>query len=330
LATDTRPKRLLVAVLLSTLFVSGILIASGVSQILAAELLPLDPSGSGAASTGRVAAAKTKRYDPNPILRRNIFDSVTGDLTATGEATAEEPTEEVAEPTGELDLSATYPTCSGSSRLVGAFVIHNRPEDSFAAVTDASGATLLYQQGMNVTDREVAAIRPQSVIFNDSGRYCQLGILVEEEQVATAPTRPAAQPATPERPNQAGSSGISGISSEELDSNISRISDTQYSVNRSLVDRLITNQAALMRTARVIPHEEGGQVVGVKLYGIRRSSLLGRLGVQNGDMVRTINGFDMTSPDTALQAYARLREADRITINLVRRGQPMTMDYQIR
>ena len=85
-----------------------------------------------------------------------------------------------------------------------------------------------------------------------------------------------------------------------------------------------------MRTARVIPHEEGGQVVGVKLYGIRRSSLLGRLGIQNGDMLRTINGYDMTAPDSALEAYARLRSADRITINLNRRGSDQTIDYQIR
>ena len=85
-----------------------------------------------------------------------------------------------------------------------------------------------------------------------------------------------------------------------------------------------------MRTARVIPHEQGGRTVGVKLYGIRRSSLLGRLGIQNGDMLRTINGYDMTAPDSALEAYARLRNADRITINLQRRGQDQTIDYQIR
>jgi general secretion pathway protein C len=38
----------------------------------------------------------------------------------------------------------------------------------------------------------------------------------------------------------------------------------------------------------------------------------------------------MSSPDSALEAYARLRSADRITVNLVRRGQPTTVDYSIR
>ena len=84
-----------------------------------------------------------------------------------------------------------------------------------------------------------------------------------------------------------------------------------------------------MRTARIIPHEENGRTVGVKLYGIRRNSLLGRLGLQNGDMLRTINGYDMTSPDSALEAYSRLRGANNLSVNVVRRGNPMALEYNI-
>ena len=68
----------------------------------------------------------------------------------------------------------------------------------------------------------------------------------------------------------------------------------------------------------------------VKIYGIRRSSLLGRLGIQNGDMLRTINGFDLTEPDSVLEAYTRLRSAERLSLSVERRGQAVTMDYQVR
>jgi general secretion pathway protein C len=100
-------------------------------------------------------------------------------------------------------------------------------------------------------------------------------------------------------------------------------------VQRSLVDKLLSNQAELMRSARVVPHEENGRVVGVKLYGIRRSSLLGKLGIQNGDMLRTINGFDMSAPDSALEAYAKLRSASNLSVAVVRRGAAVTMEYNI-
>ena len=76
--------------------------------------------------------------------------------------------------------------------------------------------------------------------------------------------------------------------------------------------------------------DSNGRVIGVKVYGIRRSSLLGRLGVQNGDVLRTINGFDLSSPDSALEAYTKLREMDQFTIAMVRRGQPRNMDYSVK
>ena len=69
--------------------------------------------------------------------------------------------------------------------------------------------------------------------------------------------------------------------------------------------------------------------MGLKLYGIRRTSLLGKLGIRNGDMLRTINGFDMTSPDTALEAYSRLRTADALTLAVKRQNKEMTIEYSI-
>jgi general secretion pathway protein C len=74
-----------------------------------------------------------------------------------------------------------------------------------------------------------------------------------------------------------------------------------------------------------VPQEKSG----AKLYGIQRGSLLGKLGIQNGDTLRTINGFDMSSPDSALEAYVKLRGASQLSVALVRRGAPVTIEYQI-
>jgi len=146
-------------------------------------------------------------------------------------------------------------------------------------------------------------------------------------------TNPSPRPSTPTPPASSAvrvsTSNNSGPSSAELDSNITRVSDTQFRVNRSLLNSVLEDQGALMRTARVIPHQENGQTVGVKLYGIRRNSLLGRLGIQNGDMLRSVNGFNMTEPDEALRAYTRLRNSENLTVSLVRRGQPVNIEYAV-
>ena len=52
--------------------------------------------------------------------------------------------------------------------------------------------------------------------------------------------------------------------------------------------------------------------------------------MENGDRLEKINGFDMTSPEKALEAYARLRTADHLTISVNRKGQEQNIDYNIK
>lgn len=84
---------------------------------------------------------------------------------------------------------------------------------------------------------------------------------------------------------------------------------------------------SLMTSARILPHQTDGQVDGLRLYGIRRQSVLAALGLQNGDTVTTINGREVSGPDTALAAYSELRAAERIEVVVQRRGAPITLTY---
>jgi general secretion pathway protein C len=42
------------------------------------------------------------------------------------------------------------------------------------------------------------------------------------------------------------------------------------------------------------------------------------------------SGFDMASPEKALEAYARLRTADKLTVSINRGGKNMNLDYNIK
>ena len=96
------------------------------------------------------------------------------------------------------------------------------------------------------------------------------------------------------------------------------------------LDKILENQADLMRQARVVPEQENGRTVGIRMFGIRSDTLLGTLGMENGDRLQTINGFDMSSPEKALEAYARLRTADKLTVQVNRGGKNMNLDYNIK
>ncbi len=313
------------AIIIATLVVCAFFLAQGTTSVLAAELLGtegkarLSPSS---AARGTAAPWTSRKHDAAIILRRNIFDSERGDLTA-------EPLPELAlgpdgEPIDDWDPNRPPPKCTNNLRLVGTVVSPTSPAWSFAAIAGTSdGKTMLYREGGQADGSRVLAVYRSSVVMSSGSGACQLIMFEEEGMVPVPASTPVATPAPRLDPRNA------GLTDEELEDGIEKISETKFIIQRSLVDKILANQGSLMRAARVIPHEEDGRVVGVRLYGIRRTSLLGRLGVRNGDMLRTINGYDMSSPDSALEAYTRLRTSDQLTLALKRRNDDMTIQYTI-
>jgi general secretion pathway protein C len=313
-----------VIIILITLGCCAFFLAQGSTQLIAAAWMPARAASSTnrPAAPGSNAPAKGELPpDKTLILARNMFDPSTGPLWPP-KSTAEEVADaDGPEGTGGPGLPEGQmpPPCDGPVRLVAAIYSERMPEWSFASLSNGAASPLLYRIGNQIEGKEIDSVYPEAVFLKQtSGALCSLTMF----KPPTPPAPPAAaKPAEPAAAKEAGN--------DELDRGIRQVSETKYQVQRSLVDKLLSNQAELMRSARVVPHEENGRVVGVKLYGIRRSSLLGKLGIQNGDMLRTINGFDMSAPDSALEAYAKLRSASNLSVAVVRRGAAVTMEYNI-
>jgi general secretion pathway protein C len=68
----------------------------------------------------------------------------------------------------------------------------------------------------------------------------------------------------------------------------------------------------------------------VRLNGIKPGSLLGTLGLKNGDKLTKVNGMDVSDPKAALELYARLSSADHLVVSVDRRGEPMNIDVAIK
>jgi hypothetical protein len=142
-----------------------------------------------------------------------------------------------------------------------------------------------------------------------------------EMPVAPMPPRPVpgSDPASPD----------AGASLADVAAGVNRRSDSQFDITRRALDAFVGNQARLLGTARIVPSQHEGVVTGVRLYGIRRGSTLDLLGFQNGDELQTINGFDVSSPERALEAYARIRGASELRVGMVRRGAPLELVYRV-
>jgi general secretion pathway protein C len=86
----------------------------------------------------------------------------------------------------------------------------------------------------------------------------------------------------------------------------------------------------LMTQARLVPNFSGGVADGFRIFSIVPGSLYERAGLRNGDIIQNINGMELKEPEKAFQIYQMLKDNDRFTIDLIRAGQKMSLNYEIR
>jgi general secretion pathway protein C len=133
------------------------------------------------------------------------------------------------------------------------------------------------------------------------------------------------QPPVPEQPQQA-AAGEEGGGGE----GINKVSENEYAIEQKKIQWVQEHLNEVATDARIVPAFKDGKSDGFKLFSIRPGSVYQQIGLQNGDVIQKINGYEMNSPDKALEVYGKLRDARAITVQLERRGAPKTLTYQIR
>ncbi|MGH7786654.1 MAG: type II secretion system protein GspC [Candidatus Binatia bacterium] len=111
---------------------------------------------------------------------------------------------------------------------------------------------------------------------------------------------------------------------------IQMTAENEFLVPRTEVDSALENMSQLFTQIRAVPHFEGGQSVGFRLFAIRRGSLFDRIGLKNGDIIRSINGSEMNDPSRAVALLQELRDSSDLQVEVTRNQQPQTLTYNIR
>jgi general secretion pathway protein C len=325
MAIDKLLKRHFWAVVLVLLAAAAFLDAQGIMHVVGSMLGPDEKMLAAAPLAARLppaaASASPHATTAESILSRNPFDSVTGPLNALPP-----PVEDVIDAgAAPPDISDPFsaPDCDGVHVLI--IAASADPDWSFAALEteQEKGKSYLRRRGGDLQGKTVKFIGWDRVWLTSGSQLCQSQMFKPPAPPA-ASSAPAAAPPPPAAPGGATPVG------DDIKKGIQKVGPNEFNVDRTVVDKILENQAELMRQARIVPEQENGKVVGIRLYGVRPDTLLGTLGMENGDRLEKINGFDMASPEKALEAYARLRTADHLTVSVNRRGQPQNIDFNIK
>jgi general secretion pathway protein C len=199
-------------------------------------------------------------------------------------------------------------------------MIAQRPEWSLASIEDLQTRDWgSYAEGESIGRARVLAIERARVVLLVDGHR-------EYLEPSPIPTRVTPSP-------MLASTRVNNVpptAPAPIGSGIRALDENTYDVARTEVDRALSNLNELAMQARTVPAFRNGKAIGFRLFSIRPGSLYTRIGIQNGDVIQRINGFDLDSPEKALEAYARLKEASRIDLELDRRGQLVRKTYFVR
>ena len=222
------------------------------------------------------------------------------------------------------------PARSNSRIVLLAAVIAERPSASLVTLTDSSshttavvgvgdefaGARMLgLQRVRDEADTTGNGYRTICVICNGGTKeYVEfsaapiMASAVENPNLGVAPV-PA--------PRGGGGEGVRVVSANK------------YEIEKGVIDRTLSNMNTIATQARIVPSFKNGVANGFKLFSIQPGSLYSSIGIENGDVIQRINGYEINSPEKALELYQKLRDSQQVSIEVERGGQVIRKEYSI-
>ena len=97
-----------------------------------------------------------------------------------------------------------------------------------------------------------------------------------------------------------------------------------------MLELALGNLVLLSSLVRVEPEIRDGKPFGYRLFAISVDGPMAKLGLRNDDVLVSVNGLDIATPDRVLGAYSKLRTASQFALGLVRDGRQISQAYTIR
>lgn len=279
---------------LTLVAIAALLAADGVNQWLLARWQA--PAMVTPVETAPEAAeTRTGPLDYRQVLARNVFNSAPVTVKRAPVARVEDNGPiKVIQP---LNLNV---------RLTGT-VVGATPAASYAFILDVAGREeRLYQVGDLVLDEGLVKEIQRDKVVLTRGEAEQVLRMFETEKPAEAPRSASLAP-------------FEGAGDQTL-----------FAVDRGEVDEALADMPRLLTQARLLPNFRGGKTDGFRIFNIVPGSLFAKIGLKNGDVLHRVNEISIEDPTKFMEIFQQLRNENHISLDLVRGGQPTTLEYDIR
>jgi len=281
-------------------------LASAVNGITARKLAP----GVAQAKPATVSPRRAEldyRPDSNRIVSRDLFRSA----PAAWEIALTRPVDEdTAVTETNLRVQLVFITYLAPSHPANRATIKNLRDQKTGLY--AAGAPL-------VEDGTIMEIEVDRVLIaRSNGRIEELTLKKTEDK-----PRPAR--ATAARPRAA------GYSREELTERITRLSESEFLVDRTALNQVLENLDQFVSEAGLRPVYSGygdERALSGFMLRMKRGSMVEALGLNQGDVLKSINGGQL-NVSSMVPLLESLREQSNFTLDIERNDEPMQLRYRV-
>ena len=98
-------------------------------------------------------------------------------------------------------------------------------------------------------------------------------------------------------------------------------------ISSELVSQLVQNPFDELKRIRIRPNESAG---GLEVQWIQNESILKRLGVQKGDIIRSVNGIPFTNMGDIANSINSLMNSERFDVEVTRKGESTALRYVVK
>ena len=247
--------------------------------------------------------------DPTAILKRNIFCSTCPPLIDDAQPVDPEKPVEMPETKTTLPLAVLaimYAPPPHGMRWSVAIM-----RDTEAKVTGA------YPVGGKIHGATVTDILQTRVYLDNEGKPEYIDLF----ELPAPPTPPPTAAVAPDK---------NDALAMEMAKGIQKLGENKYELKRGTLESVLGNMALLSRSARIVPEMKDGKAAGFRFFAVRPDGPFAMIGVQNGDIISSINDLEITNPEKTLEVYAKLKSASHLSLGMERNSQKITKEYNIR
>ncbi len=224
-------------------------------------------------------------------------------------------TKEVVKPgkiASDIELEKLQQT---SLNLILFGTITGRDDHDYAVIEDTKKRKQgLYKKGDTIQNAEIKLILRKKVVLTVNGKD---EILLMEDDKPNKSTK-----------SRKPSSFKEMESKNLLDAERFDTGET-VSIDREKINSSLKNINQLMSQVKVRPHFKDGKPNGLLLSHVQQNSIFKDMGLQNGDIVKGVNGKEIQSVDDALKFYDNLKSSASVELQIERKGEGLSLNYQI-